>query len=44
MIHAIEHALGLCADSKTHINLLGVLLDPQHFNIIFTYLKTWRKL
>jgi len=42
MIHFIEHALGLFADSKTHLNILGILLDPQHFQTIFNYLKTWR--
>jgi hypothetical protein len=43
MTHIIEHALGLCIDSKTHINILGILLDPQPFITIFNYIKiTWR--
>jgi hypothetical protein len=44
MIHVIEHALGLCADSKTHLNLMGFLLEPLNFDIIINYIKTWRKL
>jgi len=44
MIHVIEHILGVCGDTKTHFNLLGFLLEPQYFDTIFNYLKTWRKL
>jgi len=44
MIHIIEHILGICGDSKTHINILGVLLDPQPFITIFNYLKHGGKL
>ena len=39
MIHIIEHALGLCVDSKSHLNILGIILDPQYFQIIFNYIK-----
>jgi hypothetical protein len=43
MNHFIEHALGLCADSKSHLNILGIILDPQYFQIIFNYLKIRQK-
>jgi hypothetical protein len=43
-MHFIEHILGVCADSKTHINLVGVLLEPQFIQTIFNYLKTTFKL
>jgi hypothetical protein len=42
MIHDFQHILGLCADSKAHLNILGFLLEPQLFQITFNYLKTWR--
>jgi len=44
MIHFIEHILGVCGDSKTHLNLMGFLLEPLNFDIILSYIKTWRKL
>jgi hypothetical protein len=41
-MHEFQHILGLCADSKTHLNILGFLLEPQLLQHIFNYLKTWR--
>jgi hypothetical protein len=43
MIHFIEHILGVCSDSKLHLNLIGFLLESPNFNIILSYIKTWRK-
>ena len=42
MIEIINHIFGTCNDSNTHINVLGVLLEPQFFQHIFNYKKTWR--
>ena len=42
MQELINHICGTCSDSGTHSNLLGLLLEPQLFQHIFNYIKTWR--
>jgi len=42
LLHVIEHILGSCGDQ--HPTLMGFLLEPQSFNTIINYIKTWRKL